>query len=103
MHEIAVRIKRERKRQGLTIEQLAEKADISIPTLSRIERGIAGSYGIDKLDAIVTALDMTPNDLFGEPSNDPAINSLVESLKGLDASSREKTIDAFLKLIELQS
>ncbi|MDR1858704.1 MAG: helix-turn-helix domain-containing protein [Treponema sp.] len=52
-----------RARRGLSQADFAEKADISIPFLSNIERGIKYPQP-DMLSKIVTALGVEVNDLF---------------------------------------
>jgi transcriptional regulator with XRE-family HTH domain len=52
-----------RARAHLSQEQLAERADVSRPTISRIERGV-GDVGVDVVERIATALGITVADLF---------------------------------------
>jgi len=47
-----------RTNMGLTLEQLAEKADLSWPYLSEIERG-RENISLDKLARLAQALDVT--------------------------------------------
>ncbi len=43
-------IRKNRKRKNLTIEQLAEKADVSIDLVARLERGEREDVSISKLE-----------------------------------------------------
>jgi transcriptional regulator with XRE-family HTH domain len=56
-----------RARARLSQEQLAERAGISRPTISRIERG-AGAVGVDVVQRIADALGVTVASLFVPPS-----------------------------------
>lgn len=51
-----------RESAGLTLEKVAEKADMSWPYLSEIERG-KENISIDKVAKIATALGVTISDL----------------------------------------
>lgn len=61
--DLGIKIKRMRKKRGMTQEQLAEVLDISLRTLSGIEIG-ENFVTADTLDKIVVALDTTNEDLF---------------------------------------
>ena len=56
LSELGKEIRRLRKEQGLTQEQLAQKVRISRPTLSKIEQGEFGNVSVAKLAAILVAL-----------------------------------------------
>ena len=62
-------IRRERKRQCLTIEQLAEKAGISDNFLGKIERG-DGNPSLTTMDAIACALHVSIDFLKGDTTLD---------------------------------
>lgn len=57
-------IRKNRKRKNLTIEQLAEKADVSIDLVARLERGEREDVSISKLESILHALDLELGDVF---------------------------------------
>ena len=84
--QLGERIKRIRKQRGLTQEKLSEMIDISPRNLSGIEQGI---YFVkaDTLEKILTALDVTAEDLFATDSLKPNeellkdINKIVESFR----------------------
>lgn len=56
-----------RARSRLSQDQLAERAGVSRPTISRIERG-AGDVGVDVVQRIADALGVAVADLFVAPS-----------------------------------
>ncbi|MBV8580090.1 MAG: helix-turn-helix transcriptional regulator, partial [Candidatus Eremiobacteraeota bacterium] len=58
-----------RARARLSQEALAERAGISRPTVSRIERGTAGDVGLDVIQRIADALDLAIADLFVLPDS----------------------------------
>ncbi len=58
-----------RARTHLSQEQLAERADVSRPTISRIERGV-GDVGVDVVERIATALGITVAELFTAESSE---------------------------------
>ena len=57
-----------RAKARLSQEALAERAGISRPTVSRIERGIADDVGLDVIQRIADALGYAVSDLFVLPS-----------------------------------
>ena len=58
-----------RARARLSQDALAERAGISRPTVSRIERGAADDVGLDVIQRIADALDLSVADLFISPSS----------------------------------
>ena len=61
--EIGKNIKRCRKAAGLTQEQLAEKADISLDFMSKIEVNIS-KPGLKTIFKLAAALDISPAEFF---------------------------------------
>jgi transcriptional regulator with XRE-family HTH domain len=55
---VGIQIRRERKRQGLSGKQLAERAGFSEPTINKIENG-RWNVSIDILENICAALGKT--------------------------------------------
>ena len=49
-------LKKERKRLGLSQQKLAEKAKLSLTTVTRVEQGIMENPTLDTIEAIGTAL-----------------------------------------------
>ena len=62
-HKFGQHLKRLRLQYGMTQQQLAEKADISISFLGNIERGLK-SPTIETVQKIATALGMSMAELF---------------------------------------
>lgn len=65
---IGERLKRARKESHLTQEQLAEKIDVSIAFLSRIERG-SSQINLKRLSQICEILNVTEGDILNGVSN----------------------------------
>ncbi len=65
---IGERLKLARKEKHLTQEQLAEKIDVSIAFLSRIERG-SSQINLKRLSQICEILDVTEGDILNGVSN----------------------------------
>ena len=65
---IGERLKRARKDKHLTQEQLAEKIDVSIAFLSRIERG-SSQINLKRLSQICEILDVTEGDILNGASS----------------------------------
>lgn len=57
-----------RAKARLSQDQLAQRAGISRPTLSRIERGTAGDVGIETVERIAAALGVAFAELFVLPN-----------------------------------
>ena len=65
---IGERLKKARKDKHLTQEQLAEKIDVSIAFLSRIERG-SSQINLKRLSQICEILDVTEGDILNGSSS----------------------------------
>lgn len=94
LEAIGNNIRKERKRQLLTIEQLAEKAGISDNFLGKIERG-ESMPSLPTIDSIACALGVSIDQLKGETQHlaeHQFIQSLIE-LNGLTAEARKRFID----------
>lgn len=57
LHEIGSEIKRLRKENNLTQEELAKLSGISRVTLGKIEKGVFGSVSVKTLDIILSSLN----------------------------------------------
>lgn len=69
------RIREFRKKAGLTLGQLAERVDMSIPYLSQIERGANDKRpSTVVLSKIATALRVSPRDLLSENRTIPVLS-----------------------------
>lgn len=72
--ELGKYIRKLRNLKGMTQQQLAEKANISISFLGVIERG-QKSPTIDTLKSIATALDITLSELMSFDNKEPSSDS----------------------------
>ena len=91
---IGENIRKERKRQLLTIEKLAEKAGITDNFLGKIERG-DGVPSLQTIDSIACALDVSIDFLKGNNEHSTEyqfINSLME-INNLDVEAKKRFID----------
>lgn len=94
MKLIGKNIRKERKRQMLTIEQLAERAGITDNFLGKIERG-DGMPSLQTIDSIACALNVSIDFLKGNVEYNTEykfINSLIE-INSLSDCSKKKFID----------
>ncbi len=65
------RLREWRRRRLLTQEDLAEKAGVGVTTIVRIEAGQEGR--ISTLRKLAAALDITPDQLFGDEDRGDAL------------------------------
>lgn len=66
---ISDRLNEERKRRGLTNQQLAELSGVPLSTITRVLNGETKDPTITTLNAITAALGITLDDIFHEVSN----------------------------------
>lgn len=57
---------RARRLRGWTQTQLAERAGVSLKTVNRLERGVAGAPGVDTLRRLAEAMGTPAEQLFPE-------------------------------------
>lgn len=82
-----------RKYRGLTIEQLADRVEMSVSSISQLERGLQG-FSDKTLLALADALRCEPGDLLSrDPRLDGAVVDLMRLIKQKDAA---QTVIAFL-------
>lgn len=106
-------IRKRRKKLGLTIEQLAEKADVSVSLVSLIERKKLTDLKISNLESICKALHLNITDLFQnsiELNNDfkilkdtitqlsPSTIKLINEIKNLNFTNQEKLSKGLLTI-----
>lgn len=72
LDRIAVAVRRERARLGLSMSELARRASVSKSTLSQIESGI-GNPSVETLWALSTALDVEVSRLLDAPRSRVAV------------------------------
>lgn len=77
---IGKRIQKLRRTRGITQETLAEKVNVSIPHISRIENGFS-SPSLQTLVDICNVLGITIDDLMQDslPATKPSINKRLEA------------------------
>jgi transcriptional regulator with XRE-family HTH domain len=69
------RLRELRAEQGLTLQQVAERANIDVSTLSRLESG-KRRLALDHLPGLAAALGVTADDLLGSaPAPDPRVRA----------------------------
>ncbi|HEM5143448.1 TPA: helix-turn-helix transcriptional regulator [Streptococcus suis] len=78
--QICHRIKELRKQQGLSQEQLANKADMEATFLSRIERGHTTNIQINTLEKIIAALDIDYPTFFSFNTSVQPLHQIVAKL-----------------------
>lgn len=85
-----------RKHRGLTIEQLADRVEMSVSSISQLERGLQG-FSDTTLLALADALRCEPGDLLSrDPRVDGAVVDLMRLIKQKDAA---QTVMAFLNAL----
>ncbi|MGT2951658.1 transcriptional regulator [Streptococcus cuniculi] len=98
---IGRRIRLIRKEQGLSQQQLSERAGVGIDYISNLETK-GSNIKIDTLEKILTALDTAPSVLFESrvtPQN-PQLETLADQLAELPKASQEQLLEAFQLLIK---
>lgn len=100
---LAKRIKELRSGKNFSQAQFAEKADISIPFLSAIERGTKWPYP-ETLAKLADALDVTIADLFiSDTSRKDGTPDAVEMLKFLLERQQQALTDVYQHFFGLVS
>lgn len=101
---LPIKLKLARDKTGWTQEQVAEKLNISIGTLSGYERGYR-SPNPEIIRRIAEIYDVSPDYLFGW-SDGPGLNQITDSetIKELDEIQKEieKLSSRFVKAMEKQ-
>jgi transcriptional regulator with XRE-family HTH domain len=70
--ELAQKLRTKRLELGLTVDDLAQRAEIGRAMIVRYERGEGGGAGLAAVSLLAQALDVSPSWLcFGEPSSKP--------------------------------
>src|SRR5262245_3798743 len=88
-------IRQWRDHRGMTLEELAEKSEVSAAQISRIERGDKG-WSVDSLEKLAGALNVRPGQLLDEAPEQSREVSLGQRIKTArtDAKLRQKDIAA---------
>ena len=77
--KLGQRVAELRKRAGLTQLKLAEKVDVAVETISRLERGVT-LPGIEKLAEIAKATGTEPHEILRFPRRASAKDRLLDEL-----------------------
>ncbi len=77
--ELGERIRQQRQEKNLSQEMFAEKADISVNTVSRIEGGLTAT-SVEVFTRMVEVLDADANELLGKKRNVPHGKNLEETM-----------------------
>lgn len=106
-HEFGLRVRENRKKQGLTQEQLAEAINKSVDTVSNIERGFM-STRLKTAATIAAVLGVPLSDLFyivprteEEKEQEQAICELIELADRCDPRTLEALIQVARQLVNL--
>ena len=86
---IGKRLKKARQEKGLTQEVMAEKLDVSVAFLSRIERGNS-HINLKRLSQICEILDISEGEILNGASGDSKIYLRSEFSELLDKSTQEQ-------------
>ncbi len=94
MKIVGANIKKERKRQMFTIEELAEKANITNDFLAKIERG-EETPNLLTMDSIACALDVSIDFLKGNMKYDTEhkLTTSIIEMNDLSENNKQKFID----------
>lgn len=93
-----------RRRKGWTQQQLADRSEVSIDMINRIERGVAAAR-FPNITKLAEALDVDPAELFTPDlptgaTKSPALTNLISRLSALpdrDLTWIDQLLDAALK------
>ena len=96
-------IRKKRRMEGLTVQQLAEKADVSISLISKLERNVLSTINLDKLTSITYALGLDLSDLFGSPQVDDYTQTVISYLVSLPKDKRKEISEALIKIMNISS
>ena len=99
---IGERIKKTRKLRGITQEKLAEKLDVSVAFLSRIERG-SSQINLKRLGQICEILDVTEGEILNGSTNKSSkyLNSEFSELLKSCSPEKQKLIYDIAKVIAI--
>lgn len=86
-------IRRFRKKNKMTLEQLSEKANVSKKFIARLERGDRDDAPLKKIDDILNVMGLKLGDIFPRSKYDDDLNDLIIMLK---IRSIEKYINFYI-------
>lgn len=90
-----------RTKKHLTIEQLAERADVSIDLIARLERGDRNDVSVSNLEKILHALGLKIGDVFERSNLDTSSEAFIKEFLEMDAESQKQYADLFLTIINM--
>jgi transcriptional regulator with XRE-family HTH domain len=77
------RLRELRQQRGLTLQEVADRADIDVSTMSRLESG-KRRLALDHLPRLATALSVSADELLRAPeAEDPRVRSAARSANGI--------------------
>ncbi len=83
LKEVGKRIKSHRKEQGMSGEQLADKAGLTTTYVSRVENGLVPGVSLDVIIRIAKALNIPASVLIGESEATQEALKAIELLKSI--------------------
>ncbi|MCQ6559002.1 helix-turn-helix domain-containing protein [Paenibacillus mendelii] len=98
---IGERIKRIRLSKGKSLSELAESAEVAKSYLSNVERGIQSNPSIQFIEKIAATLNITPNALLFEETEQQELDSEWAQLV-LDAMASGISKNQFKEFLEFQ-
>ncbi|MFJ3662078.1 helix-turn-helix domain-containing protein [Streptomyces sp. NPDC090119] len=99
---VGERIRSERERAGFNQRDLAARAQLSQPTLTRIENGVRAGVTLAELDRLAVALDIPVRLLTsGDPVRERV--QVAARINGSDAGEREVAVRRALDVVELDA
>lgn len=103
-YNIGEKIRNLRVKYKLTQEQLAEKSDLSVNFISKLERDKKTNISIDKLIKICSVFEITIPEFLDEKNNisiselSPSTIKLINELRNLDSIKQEKLSKSILTI-----
>lgn len=95
-------IRRFRKKNKMTLEQLSEKANVSKKFIARLERGDRDDAPFKKIDDVLGVMDLKLGDIFPQSKYDDDLNDLIIMLQSLDSGKRVDNIELFKSILEVE-
>lgn len=99
--QLGLKIKRMRQKRGFTQEQLAEKIDIAVRTMSGIETG-ENFVTADTLEKILNTLNISSSELFAfdhiRPQDDLK-TEIIDDIQNLDSREKIETVYKIVKAV----
>lgn len=103
-YNIGEKIRNLRVKYRLTQEQLAEKSNLSVNFISKLERDRKTNISIDKLLKICSVFEITIPEFLDEKNNisiaklSPSTIKLINELRNLDSIKQEKLSKSILTI-----